>query len=56
MKHRYNILINIGDMIRASVYIEAKQLERVSHERVIADGVVIDLPGDIKRITKKAAK
>jgi hypothetical protein len=37
-----------GEFIEAVVYITAKELKYISHERVIADGVVIDLPGEIK--------
>lgn len=55
-KYRYNIRAWVGGFVTVHVYIEADNLVKVSHERVKADGVVIDVPGEIKRITKRKAK
>lgn len=48
---RHCIVVRIEDFdLDLCVYIEAKELKVVSHERVIADGVIIDLPGDIQSL------
>lgn len=46
---RYRITLQIEDLT-AYVYIEAKSVVQKSHERVLADGVTIDLPGNIVAI------
>lgn len=46
---RYRITLHINDLT-AYVYIEAKSVVQKSHERVVADGVAIDLPGEIVAI------
>jgi hypothetical protein len=43
---RYKIEIKIEDML-LYVYVEAKLVLKVSHERLMADGITIDLPGEI---------
>lgn len=45
---RYKIKTHISDFkLDLFTYIEAKVVLQVSHERVVADGVTIDLPGNI---------
>jgi len=43
---RHSVTITI-EKLEATIYIEAKELKVISHERIIADNVVIDLPGNI---------
>jgi hypothetical protein len=48
-KKRYNITFSI-EKLSAHVYIKAQSIKQISHERIEADGVVIDLPGNITGI------
>lgn len=54
-RKRFKITIEIGatPMLTGFVYIEAKSVKKISHERIEADGVVIDLPGDIKTVKSR---
>lgn len=48
MKTRHAIHFAIEDLdLELVARIEAETVQVVSHERIIADGIVIDLPGNI---------
>lgn len=54
---RYAVSLLIGDPdIMAFVYIEAHKLKQCGHETIIADGVRIDLPGEILKIEERLQK
>lgn len=51
---RWRIMIEIEKLLGA-VYIKAKSVKKTSHDTVLADGVSIELPGNIVSVRKVAS-
>jgi hypothetical protein len=54
MKHRWQIKFETEDLTLC-VYVEAVSVHALSHERIKADGLIIDLPGNIVELRVGAA-
>lgn len=48
---RYTIEIRIEELV-VYVYVSAKLVLKTAHDQVVADGVTIELPGEIVKISE----